>query len=484
MAFRGESPSPISDADARRESPGAASDKVMPIAVEAGAAMNGGVPSAQVVLICATVLVDALVPLLQEQASKRQGFESSSMVLAETMSYFLGGLFLAICVSGISGVRRCIRPARYVAFLPASFAFSSSNFLTYIAVRGLGASQFYLLAQTRVVLLAVILRFWNGVRQPPLAWLAMVQLAVGVVVLVWYKSTNSEADTCSIGPFVGNAGNASSMSFVALHGAGAGKLSTRMAKKLAEVAAERTAFIAGLLSLFGVVLTSGCGFLYLEWQLKAHSQDPLYVQLHQMNSFGAAASLIIHLFHHSGEEAAAAPSQQMAASAGLAALAANATAAAAELAATTTQLAAQSAVAAVEEAADAVSAADASGRLPISWPQLISTLTCIVARGMLGGSVLKQLDSIAKGLIDVTAIVFCTALQILMDPSTANGTILGLECLMLLSILSYVLARGKANTKTAPMSPPPSFVPSRDLATSSGWELPGAGSRRPLPKVK
>merc|ERR1719464_2301940 len=70
-------------------------------------------------------------------------------------------------------------------------AFNISNFLTYIAVRGLGASQFYLLAQLRVGLLAVFMRIWSGVRQPLLAWLALLQLATGMVVLVWYKASSA-----------------------------------------------------------------------------------------------------------------------------------------------------------------------------------------------------------------------------------------------------------------------------------------------------
>merc|ERR1719433_1600021 len=102
------------------------------------------------------------------------------------MSYYLGGLALATMGSGFAGFRRCVRPWRYIAFLPASAAFSTSNFLTYVAVRGLGASQFYLLAQLRVALLAIILRIWSGVRQPVLAWLALVQLAMGMMVLVWF----------------------------------------------------------------------------------------------------------------------------------------------------------------------------------------------------------------------------------------------------------------------------------------------------------
>jgi len=68
-----------------------------------------------------------------------------------------------------------------------------------------------------------------------------------------------------------------------------------------------------------------------------------------------------------------------------------------------------------------------------------------VARGVLSGSVLKELDSIAKGLIDVTAIVLCTVVQIGVEGSeSADGTVLGIQLLLLLSIVSYVVARASS----------------------------------------
>jgi len=118
------------------------------------------------------------------------------MVLAETMSYYIGGLVLAALAGGLGGLRHCLRPARYVAFLPASAAFSASNFLTYVAVRGLGASQFYLLVQLRVAVLAVFARFSSGVRQPVITWFSLCQLAAGMFVLVYYQA-NVGAD-CGI----------------------------------------------------------------------------------------------------------------------------------------------------------------------------------------------------------------------------------------------------------------------------------------------
>mmetsp|Transcript_88747 Transcript_88747/g.275665 ORF Transcript_88747/g.275665 Transcript_88747/m.275665 type:complete len:167 (-) Transcript_88747:47-547(-) len=68
-------------------------------------------------------------------------------------------------------------------------------------------------------------------------------------------------------------------------------------------------------------------------------------------------------------------------------------------------------------------------------------LSCIVARGVLAGSVLKQLDAIAKGLIDVTAIVLCTAIQIIVEGTSLDGTEIGIQVLMLLSIVGFIIAR-------------------------------------------
>mmetsp|Transcript_7407 Transcript_7407/g.16930 ORF Transcript_7407/g.16930 Transcript_7407/m.16930 type:complete len:437 (+) Transcript_7407:85-1395(+) len=355
-----------------------------------------GPGATKIALVVATVIVDALAPLMQEKASRSAGFTSSSMVLAETMSYYLGGLALGGAWGGLGGLRRCLRPTRYVAFLPASAAFSASNFLTYIAVRGLGASQFYLLAQLRVALLAIFLRFWSGVRQPVIAWLSILQLAAGMVVLVMYKA-NSACGT-----------------------------SSHEAVAETAVAAERAEFVSGILALAGVVLTSAFGFIYLEWQLKANAQDPLFIQLHQMNSFGAAAALVIHMGHNSG----ALDASQASARQGLSASLAVNSSASLQTAGNATAGAASAHLIAEEPASEMYAV------------RIGLLLACIVARGVLAGSVLKQLDAIAKGLIDVTAIVLCTVIQIgVQGPESANGTALGIQLLMLLSILSYSVAR-------------------------------------------
>lgn len=390
--------------------------------------------TAKIALIVATVVVDALAPLLQEHAAKTAGFESSSMVLAETMSYYLGGLALAGVWGGLGGLRRCLQPARYVAFLPASAAFSTSNFLTYVAVRGLGASQFYLLAQLRVAILAVFLRVWSGVRQSVTAWLALAQLAVGMVVLVWFKARQQEADTsvaCNYSGALGQLGVA-----VAANATRRGASPGRVAEAVAEAAAnaaERSEFVSGMLALVGVVLSSAFGFIYLEWQLKSHAQDPLFIQLHQMNSFGAAASLIIHMAHTTD---AAGTAEDMSPAA---------------LAVVLTNSSRNGTAGVATAAARAVATAAArhkvrGSRFSPGWIWQIATLwSCIVARGILGGSILKQLDSIAKGLIDVTAIVLCTVIQIGMEGSeSADGTVLGIQLMLLLSIVSYVVARASS----------------------------------------
>merc|ERR1719215_508782 len=119
------------------------------------------------------------------------------------------------------------------------------------------------------------------------------------------------------------------------------------------------------------------------------------------------------------------------------------------------------------------------------WGQIMVLLACIVARGVLSGKVLKQLDSLAKGLIDVTAIVLCTCLQLAFDMQAANGTVLGMQLLMLLSIVSYIMARESAPPRGGHVLP--HRVWPEQLPTSAVLELtatPAAASvRRQAPKV-
>merc|ERR1719162_1036728 len=74
-------------------------------------------------------------------------------------------------------------------------------------------------------------------RTSSVAWISLVQLAVGMVVLVWYKA-NLGASDCSLGSnsSVGQASGSSAN------------------ETLAE--AERAAFVGGIAALAGVVLTS------------------------------------------------------------------------------------------------------------------------------------------------------------------------------------------------------------------------------------
>lgn len=368
----------------------------------------GGFSIGKVVLVCVTVLVDALAPLLQDHAARTAGFESSFIVLAETMSYYVGGLILGGACGGLTGLQRCMKPSRYLAFLPAAVAFNACNFLTYVAVRGFGASQFYLLVQLRVAVIALFLRFWSGVQQSTLAWLSLIQLAFGMVVLVWAK-TNAGIP-CGASSASGAAGN--DVPRLAL-----GEMSTAAA------------------ALVGVVLTSAFGFIYFEWQLKASSQDPLFVQLHQMNSFGAVVSVLIYVGQNSGalgfsDEDVTLASHSVLMSASASGSSPN----------STSENGSDYGAAIVTPGDVSVLLAESDARRS-TLLRLTVLLLCIVARGVLTGCVLKQLDSIAKGLIDVTAIVLCTVMQIATDGAPADGTMIGIQLLLLLSVVSFIVSR-------------------------------------------
>lgn len=425
--------------------------------------LYGGASNKQVGLIVATVIVDALAPLMQERATRRRGFDGSSMVLAETMSYFLGGLIVSVVTGGTAGFWRCIRPTRYLAFLPASAAFSTSNFLTYVAVRGLGASQFYLLAQLRVAVLAVFLRIWTGARQPWLAWLALLQLAAGMVVLVHFKANIAVAG-CALGSAGGLPESLTAGNFTAMlpsTARGAAKAAVAAAASAQAAAASRAEFAGAILALSGVIVSSAFAFIYMEWQMKLHAQDHLFVQLHQMNSFGAMVSLVIHLGHMTQSSSGAPGDQERGASAALAA--------GQLLSVNGEELAENATGAALRGLAGAGAAIPISPELQegSALPQFLMLITVIISRGVLSATVLKNLDSIAKGLIDVTAIVVCTGIQFTMDPNSVDGTVIGIQTLMLLSISSYIVARSSA--------PSCSVVPQKPCIEMS-YHTGGAGS--------
>jgi len=283
----------------------------------------------------------------------------------------------------------------------------------------LGASQFYLLAQLRVAVLAVFLRIWTGARQPSLAWLALAQLAVGVVVLVYFRSNSMAACTLGGTPeMMAAIGNSTALR------ADPASRGVATAARVAAQAASRSEFISAIFALVGVVFASAFAFIYLEWQLKTHVQDPLFVQLHQMNSFGAVVSLLIHIGH--ATQAASGPTQGMEAAA---AMAAGVVENGSSFAPNATGLVLQTL------------AMDAQPTEGSPLPMFVMLICCVISRGVLSGSVLKNLDSIAKGLIDVTAIVVCTGIQFTLAPESADGTVVGIQTLMLLSILSYIVAR-------------------------------------------
>jgi hypothetical protein len=218
--------------------------------------------------------------------------------------------------------------------------------------------------------------------------------------------------------------SADMLNTTAAHGAAAAASNVGLADDHLAVARQAD-FFKGVMALLGVVLSSAFGFLYLEWQLKLHAQDPLFVQLHHMNSFAAAVSLVIHFrnatlgsFPTAGEVAVA--------NAGFAA----------NLSSLTGGL---NTSVATGSFTDGIPQVDEDTSI-LSLPTF-TLVACILTRGFLSGSVLKQLDAIAKGLIDVTAIVLCTGLQVSFGGLAIDRTAIGIQGLMLLSIISYIIAR-------------------------------------------
>ncbi|CAJ1335980.1 unnamed protein product [Effrenium voratum] len=355
-----------------------------------------------------------MAPLLQEQASK--SFPGSLMVLAETLTYFFGGLSLALMWEGLHGIRKCFQPLRYLAFMPASLAFSWAGFMTYPAIKGFGASQFYLLAQLRVAIIAVFMRLASQVRQPASVWISLLQLVVGMVVLVWYKASAVAGEVgCHFLPAA------------ALKAPDAGP---------GEESEEQTSFLLSFAAMVGVIITSAFGTLYLERQLKSSPKDPLFIQLHQLNAVGLTGALLVatQSLRESPEE---------------------------DLGDTTP----------VPEAMDV---GDSPHLLPL---RVAMSVSCVVARGALNGSVLKKLDALTKGLIDVTAIVLCTVIQVLAQGRPTDATAMGLQMMMLLAVLGFVSAR-----QPAPAAPPLDERLPMTRMKSGGWpwELK---VQQPVPKA-
>jgi len=236
--------------------------------------------SAKAVLIATCILVDAMAPLLQEQASK--SFPGYFMVLAETVTYFFGGLSLAIMREGLTGMRRCLRPWRYLSFMPASLAFSWAGFMTYPAIKGFGASQFYLLAQLRVAIIAVFMRIASQIQQPVSVWISLLQLVLGMVVLVWYKA----------GAVAGEVG-CHFLPHEALKAGAESADSQGPPIEDAQAETDHMTFVISFAAMIGVIVTSAFGTLYLERQLKSSKKDPLFIQLHQLNAVGLTGAILV-----------------------------------------------------------------------------------------------------------------------------------------------------------------------------------------------
>eukprot|EP00929_Paragymnodinium_shiwhaense_P056772 TRINITY_DN28422_c0_g1_i1.p1 TRINITY_DN28422_c0_g1~~TRINITY_DN28422_c0_g1_i1.p1 ORF type:complete len:475 (-),score=128.51 TRINITY_DN28422_c0_g1_i1:50-1474(-) len=374
------------------------------------------------------VVVDALCPWLQEHVSKEKNFDSSQIVLAEVATYVIGGLALAAVDGGLPGLRQCVNVYRYVSFAPSSCSFMIMNFLTYVAVNGLGASQFFLLVQLRVVVLAVLLRFWRGVYQPMLSWVALVQLVLGMLVLVVLRARKDHEEAMqsalqtSMGPHA--AVDSSSAS---------------------DAAAEDEASLAASISaLLGIIFLSAFAFVWMESRLKLNAHEPLHVQVHQLQFSGGFAALCIWLHRLLMREPDREPEQSQLAHAAISALQPPGSSSssgplgpAAMLLPTTTP------PGVTDDGEDA-------------WTvdlRLCVLFVLLVCRGILTVGVLKKLDSVTKGLIDVMSIVFCALLQIAVDGVEVDWAALGLQAVLLLSISQYFMAKASLTSPSPAASP-------------------------------
>ncbi|CAE7198771.1 unnamed protein product [Symbiodinium sp. CCMP2592] len=383
--------------------------------------------SAKAVLIATCILVDAMAPLLQEQASK--SFPGYFMVLAETVTYFFGGLSLAIMREGLTGMRRCLRPWRYLSFMPASLAFSWAGFMTYPAIKGFGASQFYLLAQLRVAIIAVFMRIASQIQQPVSVWISLLQLVLGMVVLVWYKA----------GAVAGEVG-CHFLPHEALKAGAESADSQGPPIEEAQAETDHMTFVISFAAMIGVIVTSAFGTLYLERQLKSSKKDPLFIQLHQLNAVGLTGAVLVAMQSmHKAPNA----EEELSGAAGLPEL---------------------------EDISRAASL------LPI---RVVLSVGCVVARGVLNGSVLKQLDALTKGLIDVTAIVLCTLIQVLAQGRKTDATAMGLQMMMLLSVLGFVTGRQSSAAAAATRREEANSLPLWPKPRLWPWEM----RVQPIPKA-
>lgn len=322
------------------------------------------------------------------------------MILAECGSYVVGGIALAGSTLGPRGVRRCFNFRRYALFLPASLAFSFGNFLTYPAVRGLGASCFALMAQLRIVLIALLSHFWRGSRKSMTEWFLLIQLALGIVVVAVLRQDNAED----------------------------------MELPAAEMEGLRT----GILALWGVIFLSALGIFYLEGVLKATAEDPLCIQIHQLYFSGCCSAMFAFLGSDVNSQVPdlSHPQQALLAAAAVA----NSTVTSAVLE-TASAAPAVTAVGGLRRRLEALLVADqptVPGEGAGFSPIILVLWALVVVRGVLNGVILKNLDSVSKVLIDVTSIILCTTLEVVFNGMEVDTKMTCLQAMILLSIISYV----------------------------------------------
>jgi drug/metabolite transporter (DMT)-like permease len=309
-------------------------------------------------LILVAIAVDGTIPWLQGVVARNPSFQPSAMVLVETSTYVFGGLAVAGCMEGRAGIERCLSLKKYISYMPAALAFSICNVLTYIAVKGIGASQFVLLVQLRVVVVAVLGCVMFGQRRSLLEWVTLVQLALSMCVLVGVEALLGHHDE-------------------------------------PEAVQNNAQFYSSAAALAGVVVLCGFAYVYMEGQLKA-SNEPLYIQQHQLSFFGMATSFWLYTVHrlapHNLVHAHKAPEQPV-------------------------------------------------GESRSQCAAMVALLALVVSRGLLTSLVLKKFDSVIKGLVDVASIVYCALLQLLFDGLTMDRTTAGLQFVVLMSIVQYFLLR-------------------------------------------
>lgn len=197
------------------------------------------------------LVVYTLTGFLQERVSRAPDFNGPLLVMCETGAYVVGGLLWACLERGREGLRNCVRPARYLAFLPASLAFFAMNFLQYPSLRVFGVVNHALLCQLNLAVMAVILFLWKNQRFLPVQWASLAHLSLGLLFLVL-----SAPSAVALGP-------------------------------------EQLSF--GLLAVAACIGASAFASLYLEATLKASAADAIFVQLHQMNLVQAVSALALFL---------------------------------------------------------------------------------------------------------------------------------------------------------------------------------------------